>query len=350
MDFNFSEQQTMLRDAARALLEDVGSLERLRHGMDQGQAIDPARWLAIAENGLTAVLLPESAGGLGLSAQDFVQIAEICGRVALPEPLVEHAGVAAPLLAACAPDHPLLAQAASGQAILLAGHLLNPFINHAGMATALLLPHHGEVHLVMPDQVQLTLQPGIDPLRCLSRVDWTPQASTRIVASAHGQGLWEAALDRGALFTAAQCLGLAQRCVDLAVAYAKERQQFGKPVGSYQAVKHHLANTQVKIEFARPVVHAAAVQCEHHDLSSRARISHAKLVTAEAADFAARQALQVHGAMGYSWEVDVHIFLKRALALQFAWGTPEFHYNRVHARVDGAPLGAGYTFAIEDRS
>jgi len=345
MDFNFSEQHTLLMDAARALLDDTCPLERLRALMDQGEAIDPARWQALAENGLTAVMLPESAGGLGLDAQDFVQIAQHCGYVGLPEPLLEHAGVAAPLLAACNPVHPLLEQAAAGQGRLAIGHRVNPFVAHADTATALLLAHQNEVHLVSPGQVKLTAQSSIDPFRRLSRVDWTPDPSTCI--SADAQTHWDCALDRGALFTAAQSLGLAQRCIDLAVAYARERKQFGKPIGSYQAVKHHLASAQVKIEFARPVVYAAAAQCERHDIYSRARISHAKLAAAEAADFAARQALQIHGAMGYSWEVDVHVFLKRALALQFAWGTPEFHYQRIHARVTGAPLGADQTFASE---
>jgi len=329
MDFNFSEQQTMLLDAARTLLDETCTLAQLRALMDKGDAIDQERWQAMAENGLTAVLLPESAGGLGLAAQDFVQIAQYCGYVALPEPLIEHAGVAAPLLAACDTRHPLLEQAAAGQGMLATSHPVNPFITNADTATALLLAHQGEVHLVSPEQVQLIPQSSIDPFRRLYRVDWTPDASTGI--SADGQTHWDSALDRGALFTAAQSLGLAQRCIDLAVAYAKERKQFGKPIGSYQAVKHHLASAQVKIEFARPVLYAAAAQCEHHDLYSRARISHAKLAAAEAADFAARQALQIHGAMGYSWEVDVHIFLKRALALQFAWGAPEFHYQRIDA-------------------
>jgi len=348
MDFNLAEQQTLLFEAARTLLDETCTLPQLRQLLDKGEAIDPARWQALAENGLSAVLLPESAGGMGLAAQDFIEIARHCGHVALPEPLIEHAAIAAPLLAAIAPDHPLLAQAARGEAVLAIGHPCNPFINHADSASALLLHHQGEVHLLQPSDVQLTYQPGIDPFRRLFRVVWTPTQASKLADSGAGQGAWQAAFDHGALFTAAQCLGLAQRCVDLSVAYAKERTQFGKPIGSYQALKHHLASAQVKIEFARPVVHAAAAQCAQHDVYSRARISHAKLAAAEAADFAARQALQVHGAMGYSWEVDVHLFLKRALALHAAWGTADIHYQRIHTRITSAPIGAEHTFASED--
>ena len=151
----------------------------------------------------------------------------------------------------------------------------------------------------------------------------------------------------GALFAAAQGLGLAQRAVDLAITYAKERQQFGKPIGSYQAVKHHLASAQVAIEFARPVVIAAAAEIGHRDVQSRARVSHAKIVALEAADQAARASIQVHGAMGYSWEVDVHLFLKRALALTNAWGTPAFHRARIAERLFTQPTGPDRTFARE---
>ena len=159
--------------------------------------------------------------------------------------------------------------------------------------------------------------------------------------------MWNDALDRGALFAAAQCLGLAQRAVHLAVEYAKGRSQFGKPIGSYQAVKHLLASVQVKIEFSRPVLYAAAAQFDHRDAHSRARISHAKLVACEAADLAARTSIQVHGAMGYSWEVDVHLILKRALALSYAWGDPALHRSRVAARIFQHPLGPEHTFSRE---
>ena len=142
-------------------------------------------------------------------------------------------------------------------------------------------------------------------------------------------------------------LGLGQRCIDVAVAYAKDRTQFGKPIGSYQAVKHLLATAQVKVEFARPVVHAAAAELPLGNLAAKARIAHAKLAAAEAADLAARTAVQVHGAMGMTWEADVHFFLKRALALKTAWGTPAAHTATVIERILETPTGADCTFASE---
>jgi len=338
MDFSFSPEQLMIAETARKLFADTCTSAQLRGLLAQGKARDSARWTAIVETGLTATMLPEDAGGLGLEAVDFVLVAEAAGYAALPEPLVESAGVAAPLLAAIDPAHELLANPANSLAI---GHGINPFVLDADTAAGLLLQRGGVTYLARPDAVKLTRQISTDPFRRLFSVEWTHAAPISTDTR-----LWDDALERGALFAAAQCAGLAQRAIDLAVDYAKTREQFGKPIGAYQAVKHLLANAQVKVEFARPVIYAAAAM-PRQDAFGRARISHAKLVAAEAADLATRTALQVHGAMGYSWEVDVHFLLKRALALGAAWGGPGFHRGRVLARIASAPLGPETTFASE---
>ena len=129
--------------------------------------------------------------------------------------------------------------------------------------------------------------------------------------------------------------------------HASRRNQFGKPIGSYQAVKHLLATAQVKIEFARPVVHAAAAELPLGNLAAKARVAHAKIAAAEAADLAARTAVQVHGAMGMTWEVNVHFFLKRALALKAPWGTIGGHVDTVIHRMTAEPTGPAFTFASE---
>jgi alkylation response protein AidB-like acyl-CoA dehydrogenase len=339
MDFTLSEEQLMFAETARSLFADNCTPDHWRKMMEAGAVRDDARWASIVETGLTLVLLPESAGGIGLSETDFALIARQAGYVALPEPLVESAGVAAPMLAALAPDHALLADPMATIAI---AHPLNPFVANADSAAAILLEKDGEAYLVTPDQVTLTAQPSIDPFRRLFSVEWDVANATAL-----GKADWDLALDRAALFNAAMGLGLAQRAVDLAVDYAKERQQFGKPIGSYQAVKHHLATAQVGIEFAKPVVAAAAAEIGARDVQARARVSHAKLVALEAADKAARASIQVHGAMGYSWEVDVHLFLKRALALTQTWGTPAFHRARIATRIFTQPMGPDQTFARE---
>ncbi|WP_420383460.1 acyl-CoA dehydrogenase family protein [Novosphingobium sp.] len=337
MDFTLSDEQAMFAGTARALFGDMCGPDQWRAMMHDQVAFDATRWAAIAENGLSALLLPESAGGLGLTEIDFALIAIEAGYAALPEPLVESAGVAMPMLASLAADHALLADPASIVAIAPA---INPAVASADGAQAILVEREGRALLVMRADARLTPVPTIDPLRRLFTIAFD-------TAQDLGPADWDLALDRAALFAAAQGMGLAQRCVDLAVAYAKDRTQFGKPIGSYQAVKHHLASAQVAIEFARPVVLAAAAVCPARDIYARARISEAKLVALAAADQAARAAIQVHGAMGYSWEVDVHLFLKRALALTQSWGTPHFHRARVAARVFNRPLGPDTTFARE---
>ena len=339
MDFTLNDEQRMFAETAQTLFGDTCTPDHWRKQMESGAARDNDRWNAIVETGFTLLLLPEDAGGLGLTELDFALIAEKAGYVALPEPLAESAGVAAPLLADLAPDAEVLADPTATIAIQ---HPANPSVLDADLAGALILHKDGDAYLATPDQVTLTLENSIDPFRRLFKVEWDP-ADAKLL----GKADWDLALDRGALFCAAQGLGLAQRSVDLAVAYAQERQQFGKPIGSYQAVKHHLASAQVAIEFARPVVLAAAADIGKRDVQSRARVSHAKLVALEAAEKAARASIQVHGAMGYSWEVDVHLFLKRALALKHYWGTPAFHRGRVATRMLTQPTGPDQTFARE---
>jgi alkylation response protein AidB-like acyl-CoA dehydrogenase len=330
MNFTFSDEQQMAAEMARRLFADTCTPNQLRELLRQGKPRDSERWQAIVEAGLSAVALPKSAGGLGLGEVDFIQIAEAAGYAALPEPLVESAGIAAPLLAAVDPNHALFTDPLKTIAI---GHPINPLVADADTAAGLLLFRDGGTFLVDPNVALLTREESIDPFRRLFRVDWTP--CTRIATEAQ---LWDDALDRGALFAAAQCIGLARRTLDLAVDYAKVRTQFGKQIGSYQAIKHLLATVQVKIEFARPIVYAGAAEFSGRNVRSRARISHAKLAAAEAADLSARTAIQVHGAMGFSWEVDVHFFLKRALALTYAWGTPAFHRRRVESHLFERPL------------
>lgn len=349
MDFRFTDEQTMLAETVRELLADLCQPADLRRLMASGDASDAARWSKIVELGLSSALVPESLGGLGLGPVDFVQVAEACGYACLPEPLVENAGVAVPFLSdiggEAAAD--ILPGLLDGTETVSLKHPANMFADNADTADHLVLAEGDKVYLVDKADARLEAQPSIDPFRRLFTVVVEPGKGRLLASGDRARVALDAALDRGALFAAAQMLGIAQRCIDLAVAYAKERQQFGKPIGSYQAVKHHLANAQVKVEFARPVLHAAAAQLPQADIYSRARLSQAKLACAEVADLAARTSIQVHGAMGYSWEVDVHFFLKRAIALSEWWGGQKLHRGRVAERVFGGRLGPEFTFAKE---
>ena len=346
MRFTFTDEQIMMAEMTRKLLLAECTSDRLRSLMAAGQSFDADRWGKLMDLGLAGALVPEDNGGLGLGCADVIQVAQACGYVALPEPLVELAGVTLPLLAALdAPE--LLARVLSGQAFVALAHPLNPVVVDADRAEAILRIGPDRVDLIPAASVQMTPQPSIDPFRRLFRIE-VDEAGARLLASgAAAARLSAQTVDRAALFAAAQMLGMAQRCVDLSVAYTSERRQFGKPIGTYQAVKHHLATAQVKIEFARPVLHAAAALVPGAGAATAARISHAKIACAEAADLAARSAVQVHGGMGYSWEVDVHFYLKRILALTHAWGTPVWHRDRIAARVFDAPRDIDTLFPQE---
>ena len=345
MHFAFTEDQVAINDAVRTMLVETCTTTDLRRLLASGEPRDEARWATIIEMGLPGMLVPEAAGGMGLGLTDFVGIAEAAGYVGLPEPLVELAGVSIPLLAHLRDegfsDPGDLLGAAMGGNLVALGHPANRFVADADRAIAIVLADGDALHIVERVDVSLERQESFDAFRRLFTVSWTPSPET-IVGSGWGQ-----AAERGAVFAAAQMIGLGQRCIDLAVAYAKDRTQFGKPIGSYQAVKHLVANAQVQIEFARPVVHAAAAELPLGTPASRARVAHAKIVAGEAADLAARTAVQVFGAMGMTWEADVHFFLKRVLALKASWGTAAQHSSTVMDRVMHVRTGPDATFASE---
>jgi alkylation response protein AidB-like acyl-CoA dehydrogenase len=342
--------------AFRELADAICSPQQLRAAAeDRHDAADvvaadsQARWRRFGDIGIPGMLAPEGHGGMGLTDVDFVLVAEEAGHAALPEPLVEHAGVAVPALTELA-DHPrvaqVLAKAATGGARVAVGHPINPFVLDAAHSNYLLLALDDEIHLVERARAQLVGEQSIDPLRALFKVQSPLSQSTRIASGGLAQQVSQRVLARGTLYCSAQLVGLCARMIELATAYARERKQFGKPIGAYQGIKHQLATAQVKLEFARPVLYAAATLAGSLDERSQATLSHAKIAAADAADLAARTSLQVHGAMGYSWEVDLHFYMKRAWALAGAWGDRGFHLQRLRSRVleGGIPLGPGQTF------
>ena len=190
-----------------------------------------------------------------------------------------------------------------------------------------------EIHAVPAEEVSVTSVESLDPTRHLGTVDWAPTRATLVDTGPAAEGSLALLADQAALGTAAELVGLADRMITITADYAKERKQFGRPIGSFQAVKHLLAGAQVKLEFARPVTYAAAWSSAHREPDASRRASMAKAYAAEAATEAARVSLQVHGAIGYTWECDLHLFLKRAWALVPAWGDAAEHRNKVLASV-----------------
>ena len=263
--------------------------------------------------GVLGALVPEASGGLGLTELDVVLLAEETGRAALPEPFVEHVLVGAPI---AVDDHPGVV---SGEFTVTAGDPLIPWAASADVVVRL----DPDPVIALSANGKFDAESSVDGARRLARlVDVTD--SRPLAREEVSSAFW-----RGNLGYAAQLLGLSRQMLDMTVVYTMDRKQFGAPIGSFQAIKHQLANVRIGIEFAAPLVYRAA-----HSLASGApdaavHVSMAKAQTADVAKLAARVALQCHGAIGYSYEYDLHLWMKRAWALAGAWGDAAWHRERV---------------------
>lgn len=348
MNFSFSEDQLLFRDSVKDFLSKEITPELIRELWKSETGRSENLWSQLSEMGLTGMLVAEEHGGLGMNEEDFILIAEECGRVALPEPLVENAMVAVPLLQALNHErtNPYLEKIVSGECKVAIGHSINLLVSDAHIADLFLLENKGELHALTKEHVTLTTQESVDPSRKLFKVEWTPSKETCVASGDAAKNLLQATLNRGALAVAAQHLGLAQAMVAQCVAYTAERKQFGQAIGTFQAVKHHMANVAVKYEFAKAVIYRASNSVATQHIHAAAHVAHAKIAASEAALLAAKHGIQVHGAMGYTWEVNLHIWMKRAWALDNSWGTIGYHKKQIanFALSDTSEIGAGCSF------
>jgi alkylation response protein AidB-like acyl-CoA dehydrogenase len=330
MHFAFTEDQLLFRDTVRDFLANECKPELVRAAWEGDTGRIPGLWGKLAEMGVVALTAPERAGGLGMDEVDLVLLLEEAGRAALPEPLAEQTAVAIPTLRDHGGDRgsAWLEKVAAGEALVGVG-LAGPYVLYGEQADALLLATDDELHLVDASAVAFTPQRSVDYSRRLASVEWSPSAETLLASGPDANQAVADAFDRGALAAAAQCVGIAQQLIDVTVDYVGQREQFGKVVGSYQAVKHHLANALIAVEFARPLVYVAAYAVANSTPHRSREVSMAKAVASDAVDLAARVALQCHGAIGYTFEYDLHLWMKRGWALAAAYGDAAFHRDRV---------------------
>jgi alkylation response protein AidB-like acyl-CoA dehydrogenase len=315
MRFALTDDQVAFRDAVRELLakECAPDVVRAAWAAPAGE-LDRGVWDQLDAMGVLTMLVPEADGGLGLDETWLVPILEEAGRVALPHPIVETAMVAAPLLR----------RAELG---MLSSDRGGPNVAAAADADGLLLASGATLSLVARTAVHLTPLETVDGARRAALVS-VHEAGEVVADDPDALAL---AFDRGALGTAAVLVGLGQAMLDLTVGYVKERQQFGVPIGSFQAVKHHLADAALQLEFARPAVQRAAWSIARGAPTRARDVSMAKAMASDAAQLVGRKALQCHGAIGYTVEADLHLSLKRAWALARTWGDTAFHTDRVAA-------------------
>ena len=314
MRFALDDDREALRSTARDLLTELCPPAALRVAWTQ--APGPEVWQALAAAGALAVLVPPSEGGLGLDETYLVPVLEEAGRAALPHPLTETALVAAPLGVV----GPMLAtDLGAAGAVVPSATFAESFLLVSGRGLRLYEAHEVEVEPVET----------VDASRHGGRVK--PRAAGETVTE--DPDAVAAAFDRGVLGAAAELLGLSRAMLELTVDYAAQRHQFGQPIGSFQAVKHHLANARIQIEFASPAVLYAAHAVAHSSPGATRSVSQAKWLAGAAATVTGRAALQCHGAIGYTTEYDLHLYLKRSWALGRSWGGADFHADRVAASI-----------------
>ncbi|MFD5690000.1 acyl-CoA dehydrogenase family protein [Streptomyces rubiginosohelvolus] len=334
MDFQLSDDQRALRSGMRDLLGAVFDRDRLRAAVERDGALDRSLWRELGAAGFFALRLPEEAGGVGLGLPEAVLLFEEAGRALLPGPLVathlaaglvKGAAEGEAVVTAVAADLPV-AHLAEADAVLMVG--LPGEAWGAGV-----LPGEGAGAEVLSGEALRAFVAAarpvrsMDPLTPLHRASAdakpAPAASERTRADAERV---PAATERApahagrlrfeaVLLTAAEQLGSAARTTEAAVQHAGDREQFGSPIGSFQAVKHLCADMLARTEPARAAVYAAAVT------GDPAEIAAAKLLADEAAVRNARDCLQIHGGMGFTWEADVHLHLKRAWLRAASWLT-----------------------------
>jgi alkylation response protein AidB-like acyl-CoA dehydrogenase len=318
--FELSDEAAALRDAAAGLLAAEVTPAVIRAGWPGGDGLTEgerpgAVWRKLAALGAVGTLVPEEHGGLGLDENSLVPLLEEVGRSGLPGPAVETIAVAAPLL----PRPDILA----GDTLVAVRHGdLIPF----GQAAGLIVARDGDSMISFGrNDLDLIPQTAVDGSRMLARAVPAAGPAHGGIVLTDDPAVTAAAWQRGVLGTSALLTGLALRMLDLTVGYVKQREQFGVPVGSFQAVKHALASALVAVEFARPVVLAAAWAQAAGAADAGRQTSAAKVLATEAAQLVARTAIQCHGALGYTTEYELHLFAKRVWALAAAWGDPAAH-------------------------
>ena len=377
MHFAFTEEQEELRSQAHGFLGEFSSPEQVRKAMESERGYDPELWGRIsAELGWTSVVIPEEYGGLGLSYVELVALMEEMGGALLCAPFLSSvclAGSALIIGGTEAQKKEHLPGIAEGTTVGTLAYMEpngrpdatgieavarkdgSDFIL-SGAKSFVLDGHSAGLLLVAARRPESSGEEGIslfvvpsDSLglerRLLPTMDQTRKqaeltlSDARLPASAlmgeEGEG-WRTlsgALDLAAVALAAEQVGGAQRCLDMSVEYAKERVQFGRPIGSFQAIKHKCADMMVEVESARSASYYAgwAAAEDAEDLPVAAAL--AKAFCSDTYFRCAAQSVQIHGGVGFTWEYDVHLYFKRAKSAEILFGSPVYHRERVAQRM-----------------
>ncbi len=354
MNFDFTDDQQAIKRTARDFLAARYRFEVVRELAEDERGFTDEQWHELVELGWPGVVISEEHGGLGLGAVELVVIAEEMGYALAPSPL--HSDISAALLLAAAgseeqqarwldplaagelrgtlavwdeqagwaPDH---SEVEASAGALSATKIAVP---DAGSADFLIVTAADGVHYLVEsgaDGVSVQAEPGLDPTRKLFRVSLSGAPAEKLP----GGDAERVALAYATIITAlaAENVGVAQRTMEMAVEYAKDRKQFDRPIGSYQAISHRCAQMLLEVEGARSLTYWAAWALDHEPEAAPRAASMAKAYASDAGFRVCASALQVHGGIGFTWEHDLHYFLKRATANAHAFGDARWHRDRV---------------------
>ena len=379
MDIGFSEEQELLRDTARKFLDSVCTTKFVRERMATAEAMTPEFWAQLAEQGWLGIAYAEDDGGSGLGLVDLVVLMEEMGRAVMPGPyvatvLLGGAAIAAAgspaqrreylpriaegsLKATLAATEPSARWDAAGVTLAaregrggftLSGTKL--FVPDAHLADILVVAARTRDGTAMEDGISLFVVPKDAPglsIRVLPSIDDTRKlCEVRLdgVTVPHGALLGELhggwaplsrVIDGAAVALAAEMCGGAQRVLDMTVEYAKLRVTFGKPIGSYQGVKHKCSDMLVEIENAKSLTYYAAWAVDQGESEAPLAVSMAKAAASDASRKVSSAGIQLHGGIGMTWDHDLHLYLKRAKACEVAFGDATWHRERVARLIGG---------------
>ncbi len=345
MNFIFTDEQIQFKDVINSFLIDECTPKSIRDGWEIKNSFNADRWHNLLDLGVLNSNLPEEAGGLGMDQVTLALMVEEMGYAGLPEPVAEQTFLVNDLLPFL-PDKirkEIEINYKVGAQYISVAHPLAPNPLFLNDSVGLLLFDEHECKFILKDNLDFEAISSNDPSRELYQVNSIKKS---ISSSENFDVLNVAVSSRGALMSAALLIGLAQKMIDLSSVYVVDRTQFGKPIGSFQAVKHMLADVAVAIEFARPAVYRAAYSLSENNPKLALHCAHAKYMCSQAAELACKNSIQAHGAMGYTWEMDLHIYMRKAWSMMACWGNEDRQQDIIFKTLSSSneELGVMYTF------
>jgi alkylation response protein AidB-like acyl-CoA dehydrogenase len=346
-----------LREVVHDLVADGGGTARARHMIDSGATHDADAWRTLTEMGLAGLAVPEHLGGTGGGLADLCVVAEELGRALVPVPFLGSTVLAGQVLAACPePDAALAGRVVAGEVLGLAavddrgrwdgagppievtdGRLSGraSHVVDGGLATLVIVAVRvdggHDLFAVDPADAGVEMRPTrtLDLTRGLAVLELQDAPARRLTEGAAGAGVLDIALDRALVVLSAEMLGGAQACLDLTVEYAAARRQFGRTIGSFQAIKHRAADMLVQVEMSRSAVDRAVTLPTDDPRPLAVAAATAASWTAEAFPFVASETVHIHGGIGFTWEHDAHLYFRRARADAALLGNASFHRERL---------------------